>query len=179
MYKETLKEIIGALAIMAGTCVLIGIGAFGVLLLTAQSSKEIGKEVSTPYFDDYTEIIKSKTIKPVIELDIEIPLDLEAEGTVVKATWYSREGCINCHPELIMANGKPLDDNAYALAYDAVPLGTIVTICNMGETNCVDAEVTDRIGDPLHADLTPVLFAEFAPLSLGVIDRLILYNNQD
>jgi len=177
MLKDKIKNATGTLAICAMACFLIGIGMIYMIILD-QLTGYVGKVIDTPYFDSHTEIAESKL--PVItELTEEIPLDIEAEGTVVKATYYSREGCINCHPNLIMANGEPLDDNAYALAYDAVPLGTIVTICNMAETNCIDAEVTDRICDPLHADLTPVLFQEFAPLSLGVIDRLILYCNDD
>ena len=180
MLKDKIKNATGIVLISFITCVVLFVG-FILGLFMGQNFCDVGKLISEDsHFTEMTEIAESKL--PVItELTEEIPLveDIIPQGTVVKATYYSREGCINCHPNLIMANGEPLDDNAYALAYDAVPLGTIVTICNMAETNCIDAEVTDRICDPLHADLTPVLFQEFAPLSLGVIDRLILYCNDD
>ena len=171
--KEKITYITGTLMIVVGTCVILFFGLV-IGLFMGQNMCEVGRLVQTDsYFTEMTDVAESKL---PVETELTEEIDLEpVEGTIIKATWYSREGCINCHPQLIMANGKPLDDNAYALAYDAVPLGTIVTLCNMAETNCVDAEVTDRIGDPLHADLTPILFQEFAPLGLGVIDRMILY----
>ena len=36
-----------------------------------------------------------------------------------EASYYSREGCLNCDENLIMANGEPLDDYAYAIAVDS------------------------------------------------------------
>ena len=68
----------GTLYIIVGTCAILFFG-MGIGLFMGQNLCDIGKLVQAPYFDDYTEIIKSKTIEPVTELDIEIPLDLEVE----------------------------------------------------------------------------------------------------
>ena len=76
--KNNINHIMGTLYIIVGTCAILFFG-MGIGLFMGQNLCDIGKLVQAPYFDDYTEIIKSKTIKPVIELDIEIPLDLEAE----------------------------------------------------------------------------------------------------
>ena len=156
MYNQTLKEIIGALAIMAGTCVLIGIGAFGVLLLTAQSSKEIGKEVSTPYFDDYTEIIKSKTIEPVTELTTKEPLVDPLQKGI--ASWYDYD--------------LP-DYPAYSKDHDTCasrdyPKGTLLLVSN------TEIEVVCRVNDYVEnpkviIDLSSHAFSQLAPLSKGLI----------
>ena len=34
------------------------------------------------------------------------------EQKIMIASWYSREFCLNCRKDRIMANGKPLNDNA-------------------------------------------------------------------
>lgn len=42
------------------------------------------------------------------------PVVLEGE-----ASFYSRAGCLGCDPQVIMANGQPLDDNALTMAIGA------------------------------------------------------------
>ena len=72
-----------------------------------------------------------------------------------EASYYSREGCLNCDENLIMANGEPLDDYAYAIAFDKLPLGSKVRIVNNENFNVAHVEITDRKGsDDRIADMT-------------------------
>lgn len=148
--------------------------------------EDIPESIRLRQEEQILDVLREQTVKndEYTELSVETPQN-EAqelqEGIVVKATYYSRAGCINCHSQLIMANGKPLDDNALAVAYDNFPLGTHITLCNQADTICVDAEVTDRMGNKNlnRVDMTPKLFENFAPLSLGVIENLTLYCNDE
>lgn len=81
-----------------------------------------------------------------------------------RATYYSRAGCIGCSPGLKMANGRPLVDGDYTIAFMFADLGTHVWVMNMSELYypTVLAEVADRGGfrspryirDNIIADLT-------------------------
>lgn len=62
------------------------------------------------------------------------------------ASYYSRDGCIGCHPQMIMANGQPLVDSAKTLAFNHLPLGTMVRVRNLDNDMIVEAEVTDTGG---------------------------------
>lgn len=62
------------------------------------------------------------------------------------ASYYSRSGCIGCHPNFIMANGQPLDDSKHTVAFNRAPLGTMVKVTNVKTGSEVVAEVTDTGG---------------------------------
>lgn len=62
------------------------------------------------------------------------------------ASYYSRDGCIGCSPNLTMANGEPLDDSKLTVAFMRAPLGTDIKITNLKTGQSVVAEVTDRGG---------------------------------
>ena len=52
------------------------------------------------------------------------PVDVarNSDGLVVlrgEASYYSRAGCLGCHPAMIMANGQPLNDSALTMAIGA------------------------------------------------------------
>lgn len=103
---------------------------------------------------------------PVVEESeaIELPAPTQApqptpaQSWTGTASWYSREGCIGCNPDRIMANGEPLDDDALTVAFNKVPLGSMVRIRNLENNMITEAEVTDTGGfESLGriVDLTP------------------------
>jgi len=65
---------------------------------------------------------------------------------VGKASYYSWDGCVGCDPNRIMANGEVLDDNAYTVAFNELPLGTYVMVRNLANGQFVTAQVTDTGG---------------------------------
>lgn len=76
------------------------------------------------------------------------------------ASWYSVDGCIGCNKDRIMANGQKLQDNKKTVAFNRLPLGSIVKIRNMENDMITTAEVTDtggfeRLGKIV--DLTPAV----------------------
>jgi hypothetical protein len=74
-----------------------------------------------------------------------VPQNLNiCEGREGFAHWYSREQCLGCNPDRIMANGQPLNDNALTAAYNRGPFGGILNVRNMENNRNVDVEVTDR-----------------------------------
>ena len=89
------------------------------------------------------------------------------------ATWYSRDGCLACRPDRIMANGETLEEDTYGAAYDCSPLGTILNVTSDGRSVLV--EVTDRIGDKdcSHIDLTKRVFEDLGNLNLGTMNVFI------
>lgn len=76
------------------------------------------------------------------------------------ASWYSREGCVGCSENLLMANGEPLRDNKKTVAFNRLPLGSVVKIRNMENNRITTARVADRGGfESLGRiiDLTPAV----------------------
>jgi len=62
------------------------------------------------------------------------------------ASYYSRSGCLGCSKTLTMANGQPLNDNAFTVAFNRLPLGSKVRVINAKTMMLVYATVTDRGG---------------------------------
>lgn len=91
---------------------------------------------------------------------VEPPPERVIKGT---ASYYSRVGCLGCNKNMIMANGKSLDDNALTLAMTPEMvkkyklLNDTVTVINAKTGKSVKAVVTDTGGFARHkrvADLT-------------------------
>ena len=71
------------------------------------------------------------------------------------ATIYSRNGCIGCRADLIMANGKRLVDSDLTIATNLpFALNEVVLIINLRTGAQAKVTVTDRGGNGI-ADLTP------------------------
>lgn len=86
------------------------------------------------------------------------------ESWLGKASYYTREKCIGCHPQRIMANGQPLDDAALTVAFNHAPLGTHLKITNTDNGQSIIAEVTDTGGFEKHGKI--------ADLNLGAKNAL-------
>lgn len=63
-----------------------------------------------------------------------------------KVSHYSRAGCLGCSPNLTMANGKPLDDEAMTIAFNWLPMNTKVRLTNLDNGKSCEATVTDTGG---------------------------------
>ncbi len=75
---------------------------------------------------------------------LEKPLVIEGE-----ASYYSRSGCLGCSPNLTMANGQPLRDEALTMAIGADKkhlVGRKAKITNMRNGMSVEVLVTDTGG---------------------------------
>jgi rare lipoprotein A len=62
------------------------------------------------------------------------------------ASYYSESGCVGCSPNLTMANGKRFDEDALTIAFNKLPLGSLVRVTNLANEQEVTVEVTDRGG---------------------------------
>lgn len=75
---------------------------------------------------------------------LDSPLVLTGE-----ASYYSRAGCLGCDPNVIMANGQPLNDNALTIAIPA-PLvkhvGRKAKVTSLATGKSVDVLITDTGG---------------------------------
>ena len=95
---------------------------------------------------------------------------------VTEASWYSRkECCTPKNPDALMANGRPLDDNALTCASWDYPFGTQLKIHNLEGTKSVIVTVTDRgpakrlYNAGRKLDLSKAAFTALAPIEQGVI----------
>ena len=90
---------------------------------------------------------ESQILEPVIDRQEYTPTP-KPRGQVWsgEASWYSREGCLGCSPNLIMANGEPLDDDKKTIAFNQLPLGTKVKVLNTENMWITDAVVADTGG---------------------------------
>lgn len=74
----------------------------------------------------------------------ENPLVLEGE-----ASFYSRTGCLGCSPNLTMANGQPLNDQALTMAIGADKsylVGRQAKVTNLVTGKSVEVKITDTGG---------------------------------
>ena len=100
---------------------------------------------------------------PVIKEVINVTVDekcvdktsLEPTGGVWEgvASYYSEAGCIGCSPTLTMANGERLDDNKPTVAFNKLPLGSMVRVINQDNNMFIDVEVTDTGGFHRHGKI--------------------------
>lgn len=78
-------------------------------------------ELKSPLPDDYPkpgpEPKPMPSATPGAELKVIKKVEAAELRTISgKATYYSREGCVGCDPDRIMANGEPLDDSKFTVA---------------------------------------------------------------
>jgi rare lipoprotein A (peptidoglycan hydrolase) len=109
----------------------------------AQVSKPIVIEVKTVQAEVITEPTATPTVTPS---PTKAPIK---RGNVINsgnASYYSIDGCLGCNPGRIMANGEKLDDTRLTLAYNHLPMNTVVTIRNTKTGAMVRATVTDTGG---------------------------------
>lgn len=72
--------------------------------------------------------------------------EVELNSWVGIASYYTREGCIGCSDSLTMANGEPLLDEGYTVAFNKLPLNSWIRVTNLDNCYSVYAKVTDRGG---------------------------------
>lgn len=80
-----------------------------------------------------------------------------------KASYYSKDGCVGCNANQIMANGEVFNENDYTLAFNKLPLNTLVRVTNTETGIRAIARVTDRGGFEKYgriADLSKALAEE-------------------
>lgn len=94
--------------------------------------------------------------------------------TTGKASYYSIEGCIGCHPDRIMANGERLDDNRLTIAYNHAPLNTPVKITNTINGKSVVATITDTGGFERHGKIADLSVATRDALGCGDVCHVAL-----
>lgn len=66
-----------------------------------------------------------------------------------EASYYSRAGCLGCNPRRIMANGQPLNDNAFTMAIGADKkhlVGRTAKVTNVVTGQSVEVRITDTGG---------------------------------
>lgn len=84
--------------------------------------------------------------KEVIIKEVEVEKSNKVWGG--KASWYGAtpEACVGCDPDFIMANGEKLDDRIRTIAFNELPLGTLVLVKNVDNGLEEVVEVTDTGG---------------------------------
>lgn len=133
--------------------------------LLAQVSKPIVIEVKTVQVQA---IEVSPTLQPTATpIPTKTPIK---QGNVINsgnASYYSIDGCLGCNPGRIMANGEKLDDGRLTLAYNHLPMNTVVTIRNTVTGATVRATVTDTGGFERHGKIADLSVATRDALGCG------------
>ena len=91
-----------------------------------------------------------------------------------KASYYSVEGCIGCNDNRIMANGQRLDDTRATVAYNHLPLNTLVEITNTDTGKTVTVPVTDRGGFERHGKIADLSLATKNILGCGDVCNITI-----
>lgn len=84
---------------------------------------------------------------------LQLPIAAEKNRSILtmegEASYYSRAGCLGCSPNLTMANGQPLNDNALTMAIGADKkhlVGRQARITNLATGESVVVTITDTGG---------------------------------
>ncbi|MBI3256104.1 MAG: hypothetical protein HYZ63_03990 [Candidatus Andersenbacteria bacterium] len=83
-------------------------------------------------------------VAPKVHPTLDTPVVLEGE-----ASYYSRAGCLGCDPQMIMANGQPLNDNALTMAIGADKkhlVGYQAKVTSLATGKSVVVRITDTGG---------------------------------
>jgi rare lipoprotein A (peptidoglycan hydrolase) len=138
-------------------------------VILAQVSKPIVIEVKTVQAE--TIIVSPTAIPTETPQPTRIPTKAPVKaGTVInsgKASYYSIDGCLGCNPGRIMANGEKLDDTRLTLAYNHLPMNTVVTVRNTETGASVRATVTDTGGFERHGKIADLSVATRDALGCG------------
>lgn len=90
------------------------------------------------------------TISPVIEHQWAEPLDDTPIGGVWfgKSSWYGEldSECLGCRTDRLMTNGKRFNDSARTVAFNRLPMGSMIRVTNTENGESMEAEVTDTGG---------------------------------
>jgi rare lipoprotein A len=110
----------------------------GLLVKNAELTKQVqtGLNMSVQYAT-YSEDLENR----LTEISAKLP-----KANRGKVSYYSKTGCLGCSDNQQMANGQIFDENKYTIAYNKLPLNTIVTVKNITTGKSVNALVTDRGG---------------------------------
>lgn len=138
--NELLKTIIYTLAF---ACFLTA----WVLYQNNKNIEYLNPIVDTPEIEVIEPVEITPTPDPTPD-EVLVPVSQKANTGYFEgeASYYSREGCVGCSPNLTMANGEPLDDSRLTLAFNHAPMNTSVEVCNLSTGDCVNATVTDTGG---------------------------------
>lgn len=94
-----------------------------------------------------------------------------------KASYYSVAGCIGCDADRIMANGQRLDDARPTVAYNHLPLNTLVKITNTANGKTITVPVTDRGGFEKYGKIADLSLATKNALGCGDICNITITDN--
>lgn len=124
----TIREYI---AVMGWAVMFVMVGASLLLFSLERAPKTVSRPLSQP-------------IPVVVEVEAAAPQTGRSWTGI--ASYYSRSGCLGCSKTLTMANGQPLDDNAFTVAFNKLPLGSKVKVINQKNMWAAYVTVTDRGG---------------------------------
>lgn len=109
--------------------------------VTPQTERDLLKQEIREEIRNENENSDEASLEPTSEVFIN-----NKQSWTGTASYYSRDACVGCSESLLMANGQPLDDSALTVAFNKLPLGSMVKVRNMENDMIVEAEVTDRHG---------------------------------
>jgi len=113
-------------------------------------------ETISPASDNWAEVKMNEMIQEALEekCPVSEPEATRGDKWVGIASYYSEEGCIGCPPHFDengklfyrTANGEVFNDENKTIAFNELPLGTIVRVRNLENNMIVKVPVTDRHG---------------------------------
>lgn len=116
---------------------------FTLLILTVYITVSLGGN----WQSDKVSATTVPTPTPVLRLTATpTPTSEPLEQWEGKVSHYSESGCLGCSPTLTMANGERLDDTKLTLAFNHLPMNTVVKLTNLNNGKSVVAKVTDTGG---------------------------------
>lgn len=149
-------------------CLLGMVAAIIVWLIGHALMVQVSKPIVIKVKTVQAEVIVKPTATPTIT-----PSPTKApvkQGNVINsgnASYYSIDGCLGCNPGRIMANGEKLDDTRLTLAYNHLPMNTVVTVRNTVTGATVRATVTDTGGFERHGKIADLSVATRDALGCG------------
>jgi rare lipoprotein A (peptidoglycan hydrolase) len=125
--------------------ITIGGIAYSTLRPNLGLAEEVIEESTTPNLVDDDRVIPfTRGDRPVNSLLYKYEItDLYWEGI---ASYYSKNGCLGCRADQMMANGEIFDENKLTLAFMRTALNSQVLVENLENGLTVMAKVADRGG---------------------------------
>lgn len=116
----------------------------------------IGSQPKQPMISPIPEITPTPTIAPEYS---PTPTPKPTTSWTGFVSHYSENGCLGCSATLTMANGERFDETKMTLAFNHLPMNTVVRVTNLDNGKTIIARVTDRGGFEKYGRLADLSLA--------------------
>lgn len=120
----------------------------------------IGCRIMIAIYKPKCEVVIQTNNLPIAK-PVPTPTKVSSKSWKGKVSYYSKDGCLGCGVNQITASGEKFDETKMTLAFNKLPMKTMVLVTNLDTGVSMVAKVNDRGGFEKYnriADLSKALF---------------------